>query len=71
MRFMIMDKALLNILACSLCHGPLKYQKPSNELLCTACRLAYPIEDGIPVMLKESARLLDENELEALKTLGS
>lgn len=53
-----MDTKLLDILACPLCKGRLKYAKAAQELVCKADRLAYPIRDGIPVMLEEEARRL-------------
>lgn len=45
-----MDSKLLDILACPLCKGPLFYKKSEAELICKPCRLAYPIQDDIPVM---------------------
>lgn len=54
-----MDSKLLDILACPLCKGPLQYAKPQQVLVCRADRLAYPIRDGIPVMLEEEARSLE------------
>ncbi|HHO69569.1 MAG TPA: Trm112 family protein [Gammaproteobacteria bacterium] len=57
-----MDKKLLDILACPVCKGPLVYRKEQQELVCKACRLAYPIRDGIPVMLEEEARQLPAEE---------
>ncbi|RMD68941.1 MAG: Trm112 family protein [Gammaproteobacteria bacterium] len=57
-----MDKRLLDILVCPLCKGPLLYRKETQELICRACRLAYPIRDDIPVMLEEEARRLPEEE---------
>ena len=57
-----MDPRLLEILVCPLCKGPLQYRKAEGELLCKADRLAYPIRDGIPVMLEEEARKLDPTE---------
>lgn len=53
-----MDSKLLDILACPLCKGPLQYAKPQQLLICRADRLAYPIRDGIPVMLEDEARQL-------------
>ena len=53
-----MDAKLLEILVCPLCKGPLVYRKSESELICKADRLAYPIHDGIPVMLAEDAREL-------------
>ena len=47
----IVDKKLLDILVCPICKGPLFYKKSANELICKGDRLAYPIRDGIPVML--------------------
>lgn len=57
-----MDKKLLDILVCPLCKGPLVYKKQAAELICKADRLAYPIRDGIPVMLEEEARQLAADE---------
>lgn len=51
-----MDKKLLEILVCPKCNGELKFDKQSNELICNKDALAYPIKDGIPVMLEEEAR---------------
>ncbi|MGB9428342.1 MAG: Trm112 family protein [Gammaproteobacteria bacterium] len=57
-----MDAKLLEILVCPLCKGPLVYRKVENELICKPDRLAYPIRDGIPVMLEEEARRLSADE---------
>ncbi len=57
-----MDKKLLDILVCPLCKGKLVYKKERNELICKADRLAFPITDGIPVMLEEEARQLEADE---------
>ena len=51
-----MDKKLLNILVCPKTKGPLKYDKKKNELISKKGNLAYPIKDGIPIMLVEEAR---------------
>jgi uncharacterized protein YbaR (Trm112 family) len=51
-----MDPKLLEILVCPLCKGPLVYRKAEEELVCKADKLAYPIRDGIPVMLESEAR---------------
>jgi uncharacterized protein YbaR (Trm112 family) len=53
------DARLLDILVCPLCKGPLDHDKKTQELICRADRLAYPIRDGIPVMLEEEARQLE------------
>ncbi len=53
-----MDTRLLDILVCPLCKGPLKYDKDAQELICNPDRLAYPIRDGIPIMLVSEARQL-------------
>ncbi len=53
-----MDAKLLDILVCPICKGPLRYRKPEQELVCKADRVAFPIRDGIPVMLEEEARKL-------------
>ena len=57
-----MDKKLLEILVCPLCKSVLYYDKAAQELICRADRLAYPIREGIPVMLEEEARTLDAEE---------
>ncbi len=57
-----MDPKLLEILVCPLCKGPLVYLKDRQELVCKADRLAFPIRDGIPVMLEDEARRLGETE---------
>ncbi|MCF7977849.1 MAG: Trm112 family protein [Chromatiaceae bacterium] len=60
-----MDKKLLDILVCPVTKGPLIYDKDNAELVAVAARLAYPIRDGIPVMLEDQARTLSEDEAEA------
>lgn len=57
-----MDKKLLDILACPICKGPLVYHKDEGELICKVDRLAYPVREGIPVMLEEEARQLPADE---------
>lgn len=62
-----MDPKLLDILVCPLCKSPLLYQKAAGELICKADRLAYKIEDGIPVMLVDEARKLTPEEAEKIR----
>ncbi len=57
-----MDAKLLQILVCPVTKGPLIYDKKNNELISKSARLAYPIRDGIPVMLEDEARKLDPDE---------
>jgi uncharacterized protein YbaR (Trm112 family) len=57
-----MDPKLLDILVCPLCKGPLLYRKIELELICKPCRLGYPIQDDIPVMLEDEARKLPAEE---------
>ena len=57
-----MDRKLLDILACPICKGPLKFDKQKMELVCKVDRLAYPIRDDIPVMLEDEARRLPAEE---------
>ena len=54
-----MDKKLLDILVCPVSKAPLSYDKARQELVCKESRLAYPIRDGIPIMLPEEARPLE------------
>jgi uncharacterized protein YbaR (Trm112 family) len=59
-----MDPRLIEMLVCPLCKGPLKLERSEarTELVCAADRLAFPVRDGIPVMLENEARPLGENE---------
>jgi uncharacterized protein YbaR (Trm112 family) len=57
-----MDTKLLDILVCPICKGPLIFRKPRQELICKADRLAFPVRDGIPVMLEDEARKLPPDE---------
>jgi uncharacterized protein YbaR (Trm112 family) len=57
-----MDKKLLDILVCPVSKAPLIYNKERQELICKVSRLAYPIRDGIPVMLESEARQLAADE---------
>ena len=58
-----MDTKLLQILVCPVTKGPLTLNKTTNELISKSAGLAYPIKDGIPVMLEEEARKLTDEEL--------
>jgi uncharacterized protein YbaR (Trm112 family) len=55
-----MDNRLIELLVCPLCKGPLTLERDTQELVCPADRLAFPIRDGIPAMLENEARSLDE-----------
>jgi len=57
-----MDAKLLDILVCPVCKGPLVYAKPKLELVCKPDRLAFPVKDGIPVMIEDEARKLAPEE---------
>jgi len=57
-----MDKKLLEILVCPVCKGKLHFDKDAQELICRLDRLAFPVRDGIPVMLEEEARPLPADE---------
>ena len=59
-----MDPKLLEILVCPITKGPLVYDKDRQELISKSARLAYPIRDGIPVMLEDEARRLEPQEYE-------
>ena len=59
---MLMDTKLLDILACPVCKGPLKLSADKKELISKGAGLAYPIRDGIPVMLETEARTLTTEE---------
>jgi uncharacterized protein YbaR (Trm112 family) len=62
-----MDKRLLDLLVCPVTKGPLVWKPEQQELWCRASRLAYPVRDGVPVMIEEEARPLTEAELESLR----
>ncbi|WP_070988670.1 Trm112 family protein [Halofilum ochraceum] len=62
-----MDRRLLDILVCPLCKAPLVYRRKEQEFVCTGDRLAFPIRDGIPVMLEDEARSVSLEEAEALR----
>ena len=57
-----MDRNLLKILVCPVTKGPLIYKKEQNELISKSAKLAYPIKDGIPILLESEARTLRDNE---------
>lgn len=57
-----MDTKLLELLVCPVTKGPLVYQRDTQELLSRSARLAYPIRDGIPILLEHEARPLTEEE---------
>lgn len=57
-----MNPKLLEILVCPVTKGPLIYDKQKQELISKSARLAYPVRDGIPVMLEDEARRLEEHE---------
>ncbi len=63
----MLDKKLLAILACPICKGNLYYDQAAQELLCYADSLAFPIRDGIPVMLDNEARQLSQEEKDQRK----
>ena len=61
-----MDPKLLELLVCPVTKGHLDYDRERQELLSRSARLAYPVRDGIPILLEEQARLLSDDELEQL-----
>ena len=62
-----MDARLLELLVCPVSRAPLTYERDKQELWCRDSQLAYPVREGVPVMLAESARQLSESELESLE----
>ena len=66
-----METRLLQILACPLCKGPLHYDREQQELICKADQLAFPIRDGIPVMLHTEARDLSKTSDEPSQTAST
>lgn len=57
-----MDHRLFEIVACPVCKGKLNYHKEAQELICKVDRLAYPIREGIPVLLETEARVMPMDE---------
>ncbi len=60
--FAVVDPRLLEVLVCPITRSPLVYDRARQELVSKAARLAYPVRDGVPVMLPEEARPLGEGE---------
>ena len=58
----MLDSKLLNILVCPVSKAPLVFNEETQELMCKASGLAYPVRDGIPVMLEDEARALTADE---------
>ncbi|NQX89859.1 MAG: Trm112 family protein [Halioglobus sp.] len=58
----MIDKKLLSILVCPVSKAPVEYDKDNDELICRASGLAFPVRDGIPVMLESEARPLTADE---------
>lgn len=61
-----MDSRLLELLVCPVTKGPLDYLRDRQELISRSARLAYPIRDGVPIMLEQEARALGDDELDRL-----
>ena len=59
-----MDTKLLELLVCPVTKGPLEFKRDTQELVSRSARLAYPVRDGIPVLLENEARPLSDAELE-------
>ena len=58
-----MDTRLLELIVCPVTKGPLEYDRDKQELISRSARLAYPVRDGIPVLLENEARTLTDSEL--------
>ena len=58
-----MDTRLLELLVCPVTKGPLEFDRQNQELLSRSARLAYPVRDGIPILLENEARTLSDAEL--------
>jgi len=64
-----MDHRLLDILACPICKGPLVHRREQLELVCRGDRLAWPIRDGVPILLVGEAREISQPELLEMEQL--
>lgn len=58
-----MDTKLLELIVCPVTKGPLEFDQARQELISRSARLAYPVRDGIPVLLEDEARTLSDTEL--------
>lgn len=58
-----MDTRLLELIVCPVTKGPLEFDREKNELISRSARLAYPVRDGIPVLLENEARALSDEEI--------
>jgi uncharacterized protein YbaR (Trm112 family) len=58
-----MDTKLLELIVCPVTKGPLEFDREKQELISRSARLAYPVRDGIPIMLENEARTLTDTEL--------
>lgn len=58
-----MDTKLLQLLVCPITKGPLEFDRAAQELISRSARLAYPVRDGLPVMLESEARVLTDEDL--------
>lgn len=64
-----MDNKLLELLVCPVTKGPLNFDRERQELLSRSARLAYPVRNGIPILLENEARTLSDEEIETLAAL--
>jgi uncharacterized protein YbaR (Trm112 family) len=64
-----MDTKLLELLVCPVTKGPLNFDRERQELLSRSARLAYPVRNGIPILLENEARTLSDEEIDKLATL--
>jgi uncharacterized protein YbaR (Trm112 family) len=62
-----MDTKLLELLVCPVTKGPLTFNREAQELVSKSARLAYPVRDGIPILLEVEARVLTDEEIEKLQ----
>jgi uncharacterized protein YbaR (Trm112 family) len=63
-----MDTKLLELLVCPVTKGPLTFNREAQELVSKSARLAYPVRDGIPILLENEARVLTDDEIEKLQS---
>jgi uncharacterized protein YbaR (Trm112 family) len=64
-----MDTKLIELLVCPVTKGPLNFDRERQELLSRSARLAYPVRNGIPILLEHEARTLSDDEIDKLATL--
>ena len=65
MKMSFLNPKILDVIACPICKGKLHYDKSAHELICNLDRLAFPVRNGVPIMVEKEARVLNERYKES------